>query len=224
MSALAVQTLPVHELHLAMHQSQSDPTAENTPNLWEAMAEELVELIAAHLVPETPYISRPLMPPPKRTFADSSVGAAHWVQLCRALVNSAAFRDSLARNRRHHFETAACCRVLENHNLDEYDWPLMVLKLRASKVGPQEAGQLSHTTPIARHTLRAAYREVAREVRATKLECVAVAHGQSAELTMGLTHAILTCRCTLTAWSSARWRCGQWLFSTRCAFAPQKTE
>lgn len=169
MSVLAVQAIPIRESHRDMLRSQSDLTADSPPSLWDAMAEELVELIAVHLIPESPYLSRPLTPPPKRTFADSSVGAAHWVQLCRALVNSAAFRDSLARNRRHHFETAACCRVLESRDPDAYDWPLMVLKLRASKVGPQEAGQLSHTTPIARHTLRAAYREVAREVRLPSL-------------------------------------------------------
>jgi len=175
MSVLAVQSIPIHESHRDIFRSQSDLTADSPTNLWDAMAEELVELIAVHLIPESPFLSRPLTPPPKGTFAHSSVGAAHWVQLCRALVNSAAFRESLARNRRHHFETAACCRVLESRDPDEYDWPLMVLKLRASKVGPQEAGQLSHTTPIARHTLRAAYREVAREVHPDRLVVGALA-------------------------------------------------
>lgn len=46
-------------------------------------------------------------------YAESSVGAAHWVQLSKALNRRSQWLEELQKNRRHHQETAACCRVLE---------------------------------------------------------------------------------------------------------------
>ena len=51
------------------------------------------------------------------------------------LTRRSQYLEVLRNNRRHHRETQACCRVLEcKGDQREYDWPLAVLKLRASLV------------------------------------------------------------------------------------------
>ena len=131
--------------------------------LWDGMAEELVALIADHLAPsclaiqseDTLHNTTGL----KRKYALESIGAAHWVQLSSAmLLKVTPWLNSLSSNRRSHHETAACCRVLELRDTMAYDWPLMVLRLRCDgTIDAESANQLSHATPISRHTLRAAY-------------------------------------------------------------------
>ena len=92
--------------------------------LWDAMAEELVELIANHLDPgcktESPWLSVPLSNVPTY-YADSSVGAAHWNQLSKALSRRGQWVDTLRKNRRDHDETTACCRLLNAFDEQEYD-------------------------------------------------------------------------------------------------------
>ena len=150
------------------------PSAD-APCLFPRHSCRLVELVACHLVPGgaagSPWLSRPLGQVPSY-YAESSVGAAHWCQLSKALTRRSQYLEVLRNNRRHHRETQACCRVLEcKGDQREYDWPLAVLKLRASKQPtPQHETLLSHATPIARHTLRMAYWAVAKEVHPDRLQ------------------------------------------------------
>jgi hypothetical protein len=139
------------------------------------MAEELVELVAQYLVPgceANPWLSRPLSQVPAH-YAEKSVGAAHWVQLSKALTRRGQWLETLRRNRRSHHETAACCRVINSHDEAAYDWPLAVLKLRASATassGEPPSHLLSHTVPLSRHSLRMAYWAVAKEVHPDRLQ------------------------------------------------------
>jgi hypothetical protein len=141
--------------------------------LWDAMAAELVELIALYLSPMAAadvWLSQPLaLPAAKTHWAESSVGAAHWVQLSQALTKQAPWpTQCLPSNRRSHRETRACCRVIEARDVQAEDWPLQVLRLRACA---DEGGSLlSHATPIARHTLRLAYWAVAKTVHPDRLQ------------------------------------------------------
>ena len=151
------------------HQDILDPYCSQQAELWEAMAEELVHLVAGYLDPSH---SRPLSHADYRgEYASSSVGAAHWCQLSRTLSTSAPWSGTaLQRNRRCHHETSRCCRVLE-YDQSEEDWPLLVLKLRSSKSRDSDSTLLSHATPIARQVLRQAYCSVAREVHPDRVEC-----------------------------------------------------
>ena len=141
-----------------------------TSGLWEDMADELVELIACYLTPcptESPWLSRPLATV-KNVFAEESVGAAHWLKLSKALHAYAPFRSKMQHYRRRHRETKSCSRVLESYDESQFDWPLMALRLRSAKAD-DGSSELSHSTPIARHTLRLAYWAVAREVHPDRL-------------------------------------------------------
>ena len=82
-----------------------------------------VELIAEHLIPvasESPWLSRPLSQA-HNYYAESSIGAAHWVQLSKALTRRGQWLEALERNRRSHRETGACCRLLAAHDEAVYD-------------------------------------------------------------------------------------------------------
>jgi len=145
--------------------------------LWDAMADELVDLISQHLDPVTlapsPWLSRPLSQILSQV-RENSVGAAHWVMLNKALTRRGEWLDALRRNRRSHRETAACCRILEAKAnglaAEQDDWPLAVLKLRAaSQEEPPASAPLSHAVPMARHTLRTAYWAVAKEVHPDRI-------------------------------------------------------
>ena len=153
---------------LCSHQNVLNPDCSQQAELWDAMAEELVALVAGFLDPNN---SRPLSRQDYNgEYATSSVGAAHWCQLSRSMASSAPWSTSLLqRNRQKHHETARCCRVLD-YNESEEDWPLVVLKLRSSKTAP-DSTLLSHATPIARQVLRQAYWSVAREVHPDRVEC-----------------------------------------------------
>ena len=142
------------------------------PQLWDSMAEDLVSLIACYLKPPhgaaMPTDGSCNLQSLRTHYMEGSVGAAHWVQLSRVLLEQAGrpWRATLEHNRKCHHQTDECCRVLEiRDEADEYDWPLAVLRLRASKLNPENnASKLSHATPIAKNTLRAAYWQVAMEV------------------------------------------------------------
>ena len=74
--------------------SEMDPQrTSDAEGLWDAMAAELVELIALYLSPMAAadvWLSQPLaLPAAKTHWAESSVGAAHWVQLSQALTKQA---------------------------------------------------------------------------------------------------------------------------------------
>jgi hypothetical protein len=171
----------------------------NDQEIWDQMADELVECIAAYLVPgslESPWLSRPLSDV-SSYYAQSSIGAAHWMQLSKALFRRGQrnkWELSLQRNRRCRIETTACCRIFECQRAGQYDCeyaelkvyavsrahaltvpgpiviyagPLEVLKLRASKAA--DSVLLSHSVPIARRTLRAAFCAVAMEVHPDRL-------------------------------------------------------
>ena len=156
--------------------------------LWETMAEELVSLIACYLSPivsGSPSLSPspgyhpaawqsppPLaLPAAKTHWAESSVGAAHWVQLSRALRAAVpTWCAELSSSRRNHFETAACCRVIDSQNESSYDWPLQVLRLREGPGAQAEGCRLSHATPISRQSLRLAYWAVAKDVHPDRLQ------------------------------------------------------
>ena len=83
--------------------------------IWDQMADELVECIAAYLVPgslESPWLSRPLSDV-SSYYAQASIGAAHMMQLSKALFRRGQrnkWELSLQRNRRCRIETTACCR------------------------------------------------------------------------------------------------------------------
>ena len=80
--------------------------------IWDQMADELVECIAAYLVPD---------------YAQASIGAAHMMQLSKALFRRGQrnkWELSLQRNRRCRIETTACCRVLECQSAGQYDCEL----------------------------------------------------------------------------------------------------
>jgi hypothetical protein len=85
----------------------------NDQEIWDQMADELVECIAAYLVPgslESPWLSRPLSDV-SSYYAQSSIGAAHWMQLSKALFRRGQrnkWELSLQRNRRCRIETTAC--------------------------------------------------------------------------------------------------------------------
>ena len=156
--------------------------------LWETMAEELVSLIACYLSPIVPgspslspspgyqpaaWQSPPLLalPAAKTHWAESSVGAAHWVQLSRALRAAVpTWCAELSSSRRNHFETAACCRVIDSQDESSYDWPLQVLRLREGPGAQAEGCRLSHATPISRQSLRLAYWAVAKDVHPDRLQ------------------------------------------------------
>ena len=156
--------------------------------LWETMAEELVSLIACYLSPivsGSPSLSPspgyhpaawqsppPLaLPAAKTHWAESSVGAAHWVQLSRALRAAVpTWCAELSSSRRNHFETAACCRVIDSQDESSYDWPLQVLRLREGPGAQAEGCRLSHATPISRQSLRLAYWAVAKDVHPDRLQ------------------------------------------------------
>ena len=99
---------------------------ERDEHKWDVMADELVELIAEHLVPgtlESPWLSRPLSEV-SSYYSESSVGAAHWLQLSKALARRAqrcGWEVRLRKAKRSRDETAACCRVLECHHNAGYD-------------------------------------------------------------------------------------------------------
>jgi len=138
--------------------------------LWDELTEELVMLIAQMLAPvstENAWKSAPLRDI-KNMHAQSSLGASHWMRLCKSLFDSAPWRAQLYKSRRNHYETVACCRVLESHLSDEPDWPLQVLRLRSSKLAASTA--LSHALPISRQTLRTSYWAVAKEVHPDRLQ------------------------------------------------------
>ena len=143
--------------------------------LWDSMAEDLVSLIACYLkppqgaaVPADSLNGSCDLQSLRTHYLEGAVGAAHWMQLNRVLLEQAGrpWRATLEHNRKCHHQTDECCRVLEiRDDTDEYDWPLAVLRLRASKLNPESnASKLSHATPIAKNTLRAAYWQVAMEV------------------------------------------------------------
>ena len=139
---------------------------------WDSLAEELIGLIAGFLNP-TPWPSEPLIDSGKYQFAESSVGAAHWVQLSSSVSAMAPWHSTLKNNRRSHMETVACCRVIESKDEGLYDWPLQVLRLRADKSQRPGSKSLSPALlgkPIARHTLRSAYWAVAKEVHPDRLQ------------------------------------------------------
>ena len=155
------------------HQNDDDDSSTQTEEgLWDLMAEDLVGLIVHCLTPATPYLSRPLVSGDRYMYAESSVGAAHFMQLSASVRARAPWHATLQENRRSHHEAAACCRVIESRDEDVYDWPLQVLRLRLS--GAQPAGAknhsyLSHTVPISKHTLKAAYHAAAKEVHPDRL-------------------------------------------------------
>lgn len=141
---------------------------------WDTMADELVELVASYLVPgtlESPWLSLPLGKV-SDYYAEESVGAAHWLQLSKALARRAQrWQISLRHARRCRDETRACCRVLECRNEAAYDWPLEVLRLRASRLSGEEAPPLlTHQVPMPRQALRTAYWAVAKEVHPDRLQ------------------------------------------------------
>mmetsp|Transcript_11662 Transcript_11662/g.23768 ORF Transcript_11662/g.23768 Transcript_11662/m.23768 type:complete len:202 (+) Transcript_11662:15-620(+) len=144
--------------------------------LWDTMADELVSLIACYLSPTaagSPSLSTPPLglPEAKTHWVESSIGAAHWVQLSRALMQSTpSWCSELSSSRRSHLETAACCRVIDSHNEENYDWSLQVLRLRDGPGAQQEGGRLSLATPIARQALRLAYWAVAKDVHPDRLQ------------------------------------------------------
>lgn len=150
-----------------------------TPSeLWAAMADELVMMIAEMLAPVSTASSWQMSPLSdlKHMHALSSIGASRWVRLCKSLFLSAPWRDQLNESRRVHYETAACCRVLESHHSEDDDWPLQVLRLRHSKFAAASNEQqelstaLSHALPISRQTLRASYCAVAKDVHPDRLQ------------------------------------------------------
>lgn len=97
--------------------------------IWDQMADELVECIAAYLVPgslESPWLSRPLSDV-SSYYAQTSIGAAHMMQLSKALFRRGQrnkWELSLQRNRRCRIETTACCRILESQSAGQYDCEL----------------------------------------------------------------------------------------------------
>jgi len=161
------------------------------PLLWETIADELVALIADYLEPSThgnewsSRLERPLKGL-KGHYAVDSIGAAHWVQLSRALWSSSTtWRRRLTLNHRAHVETMACCRVLEARDEATYDWPLQVLRLRASSIQlsrTTERHPLCPATPIPQNTLRVAYWAVAKEVHPDRLQVGALATAAMAVL------------------------------------------
>ena len=140
-------------------------------SLWDTMADDLVELIAEHLKVSTlqrPWVSRPLSQVPAH-YVESSVGAAHFVQLSKALGRRSQWLEQLQRNQRSYRETLSCCRVIDSQN-EDYDWPLAALRLRASGMAnDKKASTLSHALPLSRSTLRTAYWNVAKEVHPDRL-------------------------------------------------------
>ena len=109
------------------------------PHLWDAIADDLVSLIADHLEPHNPGSEYAQLEHPlkglKGHYAADSVGAAHWVQLSRTIWTGSAsrWRHVLTLNHRAHVETAACCRVLEARDEATYDWPLQVRSRQTGK-------------------------------------------------------------------------------------------
>ena len=138
--------------------------------LFDALALELVEIIARHISP-LESIPRPFTRLTRSTeYKESAIGAAHWIQLSRALYKTTpVFKQTLAMAKRAHYESAACCRVLDCHEKASPDWPLEVLRLRGDDVSSVCETTLSHVLPIARQTLRLAYWNVAREVHPDRL-------------------------------------------------------
>jgi len=106
----------------------------------------------------------------KYQYALNSVGAARWVQLCKVLATTQApWRSKLLNYRQRHRETMECARVLEAVEDQRDDWPLEVLRLRGSKWSEAHA-ELSHATPISRHTLRTAFLACALDVHPDRLQ------------------------------------------------------
>ena len=140
--------------------------------LWDTMAEDLVSLIACYLSPieaGSPWLSLGL-PAAKTHWAAKSIGAAHWVQLSRALSDAVpTWCAELSCSRRSHLETAACCRVIDSRRGDD-DWSLQVLRLREGPGAKEEGSRLSHATPISRQSLRLAYWAVAKDVHPDRLQ------------------------------------------------------
>jgi len=140
------------------------------PLLWEGIADDCVALIACHLAPS--YGTSDLgdaqvgaLESMRAAHLLRSVGAAHWLALNRACSSTGRpWRAALCHNRKWYDQAGACQRVLEIEDAAE-DWPLAVLRLRASALHPESsARKLSHATPISKSTLRAAFRSVAKEV------------------------------------------------------------
>ena len=168
---------------MAHEKTHCEPIADEE-TLWETMAEELVSLIAqclSPIAPGSPWLSQAAsgslgcrlsqLPAAKTHWAKSSIGAAHWVQLSRALGSAVpTWCAELSSSRRSHFETAACCRVIDSQNTEAYDWPLQVLRLREGPGAQAEGSRLSHATPIARQSLRLAYWAVAKDVHPDRLQ------------------------------------------------------
>jgi hypothetical protein len=137
------------------------------PLLWEGIADDCVALIACHLAPS--YGTSDLgdaqvgaLESMRAAHLLRSVGAAHWLALNRACSSTGRpWRAALCHNRKWYDQAGACQRVLEIEDAAE-DWPLAVLRLRASALHPESsARKLSHATPISKSTLRAAFRSVA---------------------------------------------------------------
>lgn len=152
------------------HQNVGNPseeTEEGLAPLWDLIADDLVGLIAHCLTP-----ARPLVSGDKHVYAETSIGAAHWMQLSASVRARAPWHATLQENRRSHHETAACCRVIESRDEAVYDWPLQVLRLRCTSAQSGAKGHhsyLSHTIPISKQTLKTAYWAVAKEVHPDRL-------------------------------------------------------
>ena len=143
--------------------------------LWDEMCDDLLCVIANKLAP--PALNARALQPRHLVEAadevlaelvDQSVGAAHYMRLNRTArdrVDRIRWQHALAHNRRCHSLTAACIQVLAARKMDTDDWPLLVLRLRGRLAAADGAThKLSHTTPIAKHALRAAYCAVAKDV------------------------------------------------------------
>lgn len=136
---------------------------------FEDMADDMLAIIAMLLAPDSTCEAR--MAGDTTTYAESSVGACHYCSLSKRLMHSASERgwvQCLSSHRRSHYEALACFRVLESAR-EHADWPLEVLKLRASRrdaTGRER--RLSHCE-FTRHVLRTAYRQIALEVHPDRL-------------------------------------------------------
>ena len=142
---------------------------------WETMADEIQGLVKEMLTPRT-YHPMNNSVTVRSHYIQSSIAAAHWLQLCKTfLLEAHPWRQRLSHHRRCHLETAACCRVLEIRTTSgRHDWPLEVLRLRGSREQLTSL-TLSPATPLSRSALRAAYRAVAKEVHPDRT-CVPLAH------------------------------------------------
>ncbi|KAL3933182.1 MAG: hypothetical protein SGPRY_000396 [Prymnesium sp.] len=101
----------------------------------EALTDDLLDLLLDQLAPaSTPLAwpsSLPLRQLNKFHYAQNSLGAAHCVQLCKLLAGRRhGWASQLAVQRRAHWETLACFRVLEAFHDEHEDWPLQVSRYK----------------------------------------------------------------------------------------------